>query len=513
MLVDTQVVGNIYRDSVSLMRISSTLCALPDVSQAYCVMATQTNLDLLRDSHLLLDHVNAGANDILIAVQARDRKSLDKAFAIARESIKVTEIQSGSGKSENVLPRSIEMAIHTENQSNMVVISTPGPYAASEALKALSHGLNVMIFSDNVSLADEVLLKRKTQNNDLLVMGPDCGTAIIDGIPFGFANAVARGPIGLVGASGTGLQQLASLIDRSGAGISQAIGVGSRDLSEQVCGLSTLKVLRHFKNDPDTNVIVLVSKPSHPKARDLILRECDELGKPVVACLLGDESVNKQTDNIHIVSTLESAARKALEVSGCSPDWEAYEPLKITALGDIGSNRRYLRGLYCGGTFCLEAFQILRRIINPLYTNVSSDSTYQLTDLWKSKGHVLIDLGDDVFTRGRPHPMIDHRLRNERLRQEALDPETAVILFDVVLGTGSNPDPVEEMAPILKEIGKGAELTDSSPLLCSFVCGTENDSQSFSRQCEALRHLGVSVFNSSTEAARAVGQILASKNE
>lgn len=374
MLVDTQVVSNMYRDSVSLMRISSNLCDLSGVSQAYCLMATETNLDLLRDTRLLGRSLNAGANDILIVVEARDRESLDQALVAAKEALEAKRGQSESGTEKDIMPSSIVTAIGEEARSNLALISTPGPYAASEALKALAHGLNVMIFSDNVSLADEVLLKERAENSDLLVMGPDCGTAIIDGIPLGFANNVCRGPIGLVGASGTGLQQVACLVHRFGAGVSQVIGVGSRDLSLEVSGLSTIRVLKWFERDQDTKVVVIISKPADKKISAWIFRECKTLRKPVVICLLGEEPDQNEADGVYIVSTLEEAAKKATEVAGYSINESNCGPREAGELITKSDKRKYLRGLYCGGTFCLEAFQILQKKLNPLSTNVALET-------------------------------------------------------------------------------------------------------------------------------------------
>ncbi|MEE2694444.1 MAG: hypothetical protein VX884_03050 [Pseudomonadota bacterium] len=514
MLVGTHVVGNLYRDSVSLMRMSTNLCDLPGITQAYCLMATQTNLELLRETALLGESIEAAANDILIVVEASDQESLDRGLEAAKEALDAKAVRSNADEKKDALAPSMVAAIHGQaGSSNLALISTPGPYAAAEAFKALAEGLNVMIFSDNVSLADEVLLKQKTKNSDLLVLGPDCGTAIIDGIPLGFANNVRRGPIGVVGASGTGLQQVASLVDHFGAGVSQVIGVGGRDLSLQVGGITTRKVLNWFKNDADTQVIVIVSKSVDEKIGALISADCLSLGKPVVICLLGEDHEKNQESGMHVVSTLEDAARKAVEVAGFSVDQSSFGNEDFAKLVRRSGERKYLRGLYCGGTFCLEAFQLLQKKLHPLSSNVAYDVRYRMKDPWSSSGHVLIDLGDDIFTRGRPHPMIDHRVRNERLRQEAMDPEAAVILFDVVLGTGANDSPVEAMAPILKEIQGGKMFSDVGPLLCAFVCGTKNDPQSFSRQCAALEKLGVNIFRSSTESTRAAARILETFNE
>src|SRR5690606_14776291 len=125
----------------------------------------------------------------------------------------------------------------------------PGVYAAFEAFRALENNLNVMMFSDNVTVEDEIKLKDLAVKKDLLMMGPDCGTAIINGVGLCFANKIKRGPIGLVAASGTGLQEVTVLIDQFGGGISQAIGVGGRDLSKDVMGRMTLHAINALNAD------------------------------------------------------------------------------------------------------------------------------------------------------------------------------------------------------------------------------------------------------------------------
>ncbi|MBH0189924.1 MAG: hypothetical protein HP493_14085, partial [Nitrospira sp.] len=231
----TKVIRNFYRDSVSLMQLSSTFAKLPGVEQASAIMASANNISLLKEAGLLAGTVEAGANDLLIALQG-NAEALDAALAAAESALKQPAPTTEHGTSRAIAPRSLEMGLGDMIEASLALISTPGEYAAAEAFKALRLGLNVMLFSDNVSLQDEIALKRFARDRDLIVMGPDCGTAIINGIPLAFANVVTRGTIGVVAASGTGLQQVTCLIDRWGHGISQAIGTGSHDLHRDVGG-------------------------------------------------------------------------------------------------------------------------------------------------------------------------------------------------------------------------------------------------------------------------------------
>jgi succinyl-CoA synthetase alpha subunit len=372
------------------------------------------------------------------------------------------------------------------------LISVPGEYAAAEAMKALRLGLNVMLFSDNVSGEDEVALKRYARSRGLLVMGPDCGTAIIDGVPLGFANAVRRGAIGVVGASGTGTQQVASLVHRAGAGISHAIGTGGHDLSQEVGGITMLAGLQRLAADKDTKVIVLISKPPAPAVAKAVLAKARTAGKPVVVNFVGSTVDEK---GLHGARTLEEAAQIAVALVTGRKSKPA-KPTKVPALR-FAKKQRYIRGLFSGGTFCYEA----SALIGNAWSNAPVDPSRKLKDVWKSREHTLIDLGDDVFTRGRPHPMIDHRLRNERLLQEAADAEVAVILMDVVLGYGSHPDPAAEMVPAIRRAQEAARKKGRALAIVGAVCGTDEDPQGLERQEAALRDAGMLLETSNARAA------------
>ena len=499
----TRIIRNFYRDSVSLMQLSSTLAKLPGVEQASVIMASANNVNLLKEAGLLIGTVEAGANDLLIALQG-DADALDAALAAAESALKQPPVSAtGNGKLRVITPRSIEMGLGHMVGANLALISTPGEYAAAEAFKALSLGLNVMLFSDNVELKDEIALKRFAQDHGLIVMGPDCGTAIINGIPLAFANVVKRGEIGVVAASGTGLQQVTCLVDRWGKGISQAIGTGGHDLHKEVGGVSMLQGLKALAADRSTSVIVLISKPPAPDVAGRVLEAAGEAGKPVVVNFLGADPERIKRANVFAAGTLEDAAAAAVALTdGRKPDDGRLRCPPIAFPSKLAPTQRYIRGLYSGGTFCYEATLLLKKALGQVYSNTPVEPGDRLNDVWTSHGHMVIDLGDDLFTRGRPHPMIDHRLRNERMIKEVEDPEVAVILLDVVLGYGSHPDPAGEMVPVIEKARDLASKAGRDLAIVGFVCGTSADPQNLLRQETALRTAGVILAESSAQAVR-----------
>ena len=505
----TKILRNFYRDSVSLMQLSSTFAKLPGVQQASAIMASANNISLLREAGLLGETIEAGANDLLIALQGDD-DALAAAMAVAESTLNQNPPpMSGNGKSSAMAPRSIEMGLGNMVGANLALISTPGEYAAAEAFKALRLGLNVMLFSDNVELNDEIALKCFAQDLDLIVMGPDCGTAIINGVPLAFANVVRRGAIGVVAASGTGLQQVTCLIDRWGKGISQAIGTGGHDLHRDVGGISMLQGLKALAADQSTSVIVLISKPPSTKVAERVLNVAAGAGKPVVVNFLGADPEGIKRPNVFAARTLEDAAAAAVALAdGRRPEEGRPERPSFAMLPKLVPGQQYLRGLYSGGTFCYEASLLLKKNLGQVYSNTPVDPEDCLDDVWTSRGHTVIDLGDDLFTRGRPHPMIDHRLRNERILKEAGDPEVAVILLDVVLGYGSHQDPASEMVPVIQKAKALAEEAGRHLVVVGFVCGTALDPQDLAKQETALRDAGMTLAESNARAVRLAATVV-----
>lgn len=503
-----RLLPNLYRDSVSLMLLSSSLGKRPGVEQASAVMATPANLALLREARLIEREITASPNDLVIAVRGKHKAVLEATLDAALAALeKPPDIAPGSGGVAAEPLRSLQMALARAPAANLALISVPGEYAAAEARKALQLGLNVMLFSDNVSLADEAALKQSARERGLLVMGPDCGTAIIDGVPLGFANAVRRGAIGVVGASGTGTQQVTCLVHRAGAGISQAIGTGGHDLHRDIGGISMLQGIEALARDRETKVIVLISKPPASAVASAVLAAAAKARKPVVVNFIGAAPDKPRARNLHIARTLEEAALAAVALaSGRRPRPPAVSRTRLPAL-KLRPSQRYLRGLYSGGTFCYEASALIGEQLGQVWSNAPVDARNALENPWQSREHTLVDLGDDVFTRGRPHPMIDHRLRNERLLEEAVDPAVAVVLLDVVLGHGAHPDPAAEMVPAIRKAQAIARKKRRELAIVGFVCGTDADPQGAGRQEAALREAGVLLTSSNARAALLAARI------
>jgi FdrA protein len=503
-----RVIHNTYRDSVSLMQISARIGALAGIRKASVVMATEGNLALLREAKLIAGSIQAVSSDLLVVLEGETDEAIERALAEADGALSGAAKSSTSATPDEIAPRSIEMGLTGFAEANLALVSTPGEYAAAEALKALRLGLHVMLFSDNVSIADEVMLKREAAQRGLLLMGPDCGTAIVSGIPLGFANVVQRGPVGVVGASGTGMQQVTSLLDRARVGVSHALGTGGRDLHSEIGGASMLQAIDEFAADSATRVIVLVSKPPAPEVAARVLDRAAATGKPVVACFLGAEAQSVERANVVAASTLEEAAGMAAALARGQRPSRASAELPVFDIPRFKPGQAYLRALYSGGTFCYEATLLLSNAGHGIYSNTPVGGARELTDVWHSQAHTLIDLGDDAFTRGRPHPMIDHRLRNERLLREAADPEVRAILFDVVLGYGAHADPSAEMLPALGQANAIAQRDGRTIAWVGFVCGTEQDPQGLSRQETALSQAGVILAGSNALAVRLATRII-----
>ena len=521
MKVADTIIPNLYRDSVSLLQLSARISSLPGITRASAVMATPANLALLGEAGLLKGNPAGRPNDLLIVIEGADDGAISDAMAEVQAVLRQPRSASTAvGSARNIAPKSIEMGREDMPEANLALISTPGEYAAAEAMKALRLGLHVMLFSANVAIREEIALKQWARAHDLMVMGPDCGTAIINGVPLGFANKVRRGPIGVVAASGTGLQQVTCLVDRAQLGISQAIGTGGHDLKAEVGGITMLQGLAALADDPQTKVIVLISKPPSPDIARKVCEAAEKTGKPVVVNFLGaDPNIARAHQNLHFAETLEDAAASAVALvrgqaqagSGkkSPPAFEFTDQEKA----NLTPGQRYLRGLYSGGTFCYEALLLLSKTIGPVWSTTPLDRNYALEDVWSSREHTVIDLGDDFFTRGRAHPMIDQRLRNERIIKEASDPETAVILFDVVLGYGSHMDPATEMAVVIKQGRAQAAKQNRYVSFVASVCGTSADPQNLDRQEAALREVGVHVAQSNAEAVRAAAQLITARTD
>jgi len=503
-----------YKDSVALMRVAQQLAARQGVSRATLVMGTPANKAILDAAGMLDERLGASTPaDLLIAVEARSERDAEEAIREAERLLASDAAVGAEQSAAEIAPRSITMALEGAGSATLAQVSVPGPYAAAEALKAIKRGLHVFLFSDNVPLEQEIAVKTAAEKKGLLVMGPDCGTAIIGGVPLGFANAVRHGVIGVVGASGTGIQEVTALIHQLGQGISHAIGTGSRDALDEVGGVTLKRAFAMLAADKGTEVIVIVSKPPGKKVADEVLSKAQRAGKPVVVLFLGATGV-KRSGNLTVVATLEEAATAAVALATTGTYKPAQSMLDGTAtlpaeLSMLAPTQRYVRGLYSGGTFCTEAQIVLRAAGVLAWSNVPLEKARRIPDRAPSASHCLIDLGADEFTVGRPHPMIDHAARAERLIAEARDPETALVILDIVLGYGSHPDPAGAMGPAIREARAIATRGGRHLILVGFVCGTEDDPQHLSAQTRVLRETGVNIVSSSTAAARLAASVVA----
>ncbi|MFC4063215.1 FdrA family protein [Planomonospora corallina] len=515
-----QVRTGVYHDSVSLMRVSRAAGDLPGVKVAVVAMATELNLGIAAE--LGFELPAAGPGDLLVALRADDRDAAGRAAAEVGRLLDGLgpEGGAGDGGAENGAgepPRTVRAAVRAAGGgATLALVSVPGPHAFAEALDAVEAGLSVMVFSDNVPVAQEVLLKRRAAERGVLVMGPDCGTAVVAGAGLGFANVLRPGPVGVVAASGTGAQQLTCLLDLAGVGVSHVLGVGGRDLSAEVGGLSTLHALAALDADPATELIVLVSKPPAPEVARDVRRAAARLATPVVTVFPGaaenggsaedggstEGSAEDGDSSWNGGPDLTSAAEAVLRALGAQvPDWPAWPAAGAGrtpgpaapdgagrdaaggtaecvpagsaaggagAAGTAGGRARALHGIYSGGTLCAEA------------------------ELAAGTG-TFTDYGDDAYTRGRAHPMIDPSLRLEAL---AAVPAGDVALLDVVLGHGADPDPAARLAPAI-----AAAVARGTTVVAALV-GSAGDPQGLDAQAEALRAAGADVFASNARAAR-----------
>jgi succinyl-CoA synthetase alpha subunit len=516
--------SNLYKDSVALMRVAQRLLAMPGVVNATLQMGNPANKEILQEAGLLTDAVkDAGPSDIMVVVQARTQSAGDTAMAELKAQLAGQEAKGGAADGtagQVMLPRTVGMGLAHFAAANIAQISVPGAYAAAEALKAVKAGLNVFMFSDNVPLAQEVAIKQEAQQRGLLVMGPDCGTAIIGGVPLGFANNVRRGSIGVVAASGTGLQEVTTQIHRLGrqhnVGISHAIGTGGRDVAAQVGGITLLQGIELLANDAATKVITIVCKPPAPEVAAKVMAALAAAGKPAVVLFLGS-NVKAPARNIHVVHTLVDCAAQAVRLAATPSSTNrstqnaikniAVRAYPISSKPVFNNQQRYLRALFSGGTYAYEAQIIWAKTGLAVWSNVPVDKAMALANPKKiSFGHTALDLGDDEFTVGRPHPMIDQAARIERLLKEAADPTVRVILLDVVIGWGAHADPAGELAAAIVQAKKLALKGKRQLAVIGFVCGTELDPQVLATQEAKLQAAGVVLAGNSANAAWLAGE-------
>lgn len=495
MVKETRVKENVYFDSVSLMTISSKANDVPGVKQAMIGMGTDLNKEVIRNVGLGSDAIDrATTGDLMIALETETEEEMKEAFEQV-EALFDRKKKPSSGSTTERQHRTISGAMEAYGDSNIAVISVNGAYAAREAREALRNGLHVMMFSDNVSLEDEVELKEEAHEKGLLMMGPDCGTAIINNIGLCFANKVRKGTIGIVGASGTGSQEMSVRIHDFGYGISQLIGTGGRDLSEEVGGMMMMDAIRALDADEETEVIVLVSKPPAKSVEEKVLALVKEVSKPVVVWFLRGVEETISASGAHYAKHSKEAAIKAVVLAGAKEEELDTHPLNIPLIKEVQAKltpeQRYIRGLFCGGTLCDEAMFAAMEYYEDVYSNILPDPSHRLEDPAVSKAHTFIDFGSDEYTQGKPHPMIDPSTRIDRFLKEARDPEVGVIVLDFVLGYGAHPDPVGVMLPAINEAMAEAEKEGRNLVILGYVLGTDEDEQNVKQQFQKLLDAGV----------------------
>ena len=474
----------LYLDSVALMRMSRAISNMDGVIEAAMMMGTPSNLEIMADAQLLADNGKiAAGGDLVVGVRATNQAAASAALDYAEIQLK-KPMQAGE-KTKEWRPKTLRAAIKVEPKTNLALISVPGDFAVAEARKAIRRGLNAMIFSDNVALSEEATLKREARELGRLVMGPDCGTAIINGTPLAFANAVPRGKTGIVGASGTGTQEISSLIAQYGGGISHAIGVGGRDLKSEVGGISTLMAIDALEADTMTEQILLVSKPPPKEVADAVLARISRSGKPAIICFIGANEL-PMPGNVRQVATLKEAARMAVDL----PDGE---PAVLETEIEIASGGKLIKGLFSGGTLCAETQVLFCAAGRAVCSNAPIPGVSSLEVA--NKGHPLLDLGDDQYTRGKPHPMIDPSVRDDLIVEALNDATVGLVLADVVIGYGAHADPAGHLAGVI-----AANAREGTPPIIASVTGTEEDPQVRSRQVAKLKAAGIIVAPTNADA-------------
>jgi FdrA protein len=494
---------NQYFDSVFLMGVNKRLSEEEGVQQTAVLMGTDNNKKLLADIGITDPQIDgAKPNGLIVAVIAETPDIVNALLDnLDRYLVGSTRIDS------EIRLRTLADGLRNKPDANLAVISVPGQYAAREARKSLEAGLNVFIFSSNVPIKDELALKQLGSEKGLLVMGPDCGTSIINGVCIGFANKVRNGNIGVLGASGTGLQEFTTQVHNAGSGISHAIGTGSNDLKDDIGGLTTITALHALEEDANTQVIAIISKPPGKRTLEKITYITKDLRKPVIGCFLGVKGkMNGEKGNLHLAHTIDEAVTKALLKSGMQNDSKALEltPEEIDLAHQerdkFTSEQKYVRGIFAGGTFCYQSQQIFQKAGIKVYSNGPIDKELLLADPDQSQEHTLVDMGDEYYTVDTPHPMIDGKNRRERIIRESSDPEVAILLLDFILGYNASMNPVGDIIESIVEAKQNANQRGDYLCVVGSLCGTEDDPQNLIHQEKSLTDAGVLVFNSNAKA-------------
>lgn len=516
-MIKTWTKPNNYMDSIFLMKAGREIMEADGVKNAVVVMGTDMNKTVLKEFGGLDEAAQkAGPNDLIVAVEIKDATCLKAVEECIVRILDKKEKSSGVREGGTKHYRFLRQASQENPELNLAVISLPGEFAADEAKKALETGMHVFMFSDNVPLEDELEIKRIGREKNLLVMGPGAGTAVIDGVSIGLMSKIRRGRVGIVAASGSGLQEVAMLLHQYGLGISQAIGTGGRDLSKAVGGSTMLMGIDILRKDPETDVVVLISKPPHPDTQRKMFEAVRTFKKPTVIFFLGGNRADVESSGAYYAATLEQLAVIASALArGKTPETADFkigverelEPLAAAERARHKPGQKYLRGLFCGGTHSEEAVLLVQDILPDLNSNLNFGKVTLLKNRHISVKNTLVDMGDEEFTVGRPHPVMDPSILNGRLLQEGSDPETRVLLFDLLLGYGVHPDPVGTIEDTLRTIRAKTEQEGRYISMVASVCGTDMDPQNYMDQIRRLKELGVVVLQSNGRASVLAGMI------
>lgn len=513
MYIKAEIKSNTYVDSMSLMALSTKVNQLPLVKQAMIGMGTDMNKQVIENVGLSTDAIRqATKTDLIIVVQAETEADAETVFT----QIAALRAQSAEGDVEETNSfNTLKHALKQQDDANLVLFSIPGEYVAAEATQALQKNKHVMIFSDNVSVEEEITLKKMAHEKGLLVMGPDCGTAIINGAGLCFANQVRRGQIGVVAASGTGSQELSVQVDAMGEGISQLIGVGGRDLSEAVGGIMMSDGFNMLLADDQTKVIILLSKPPAKSVQDKMIAQAKAASKPVVLCFIG-ANLSGTEGNITYARHSHEAAKLAVQLASGKTPADTSDADIANLLAATQTNAKtapWIRGLFAGGTICDEVFYTLKAVSNEVYSNVTGPEAERIRFGQPAHHHAMIDFGDDDYTQGRPHPMIDSTFRAQALVDTAKDADVGTILLDFELGYGSNADPIGAMLPAIEAAQKLAASANRPLNIIAYILGTDADVQNKQQQQQRLQEAGVYLVNSAVNLGLAAAKLIQRNKE
>ena len=502
-MLRTVVKKGSYQDSVVLMLLTNEISTIEGVNKVSIMMATPANKDIFKQSGLDTEELMAAtANDMVVVADVDDESMLDVIMENVEAFLKKQSTSNNASKgSESV--KSWDKALDKLPDANLAVISIPGAYAALEADRALDQGLNVFMFSDNVTIEDEKALKEKAHAKGLSVMGPDCGTGIIQGVPIAFTNSVSKGSIGIIGASGTGIQELTTIIDRLGEGVNNAIGTGGRDLSTTVGGITMMDMIDAMEKDETVKVLIVISKPPAQAVREKISARLSGFSKPVITLFLG-EKPEYHEENFYHTYTLDEAARLAVSLVRGKEVPEATVEVDESEFYKAEDNKT-IKAYYSGGTLANEAAMLIKDALN--VTDPPEDIEGYMLQL---DGNIVVDLGDDAYTQGKPHPMIDPAKRIECMQEAVDDESTGVILLDIMLGYGSHPDMAGALLPTIKELQAKADAANRKVFFVATVCGTRRDYQGYDEAVNKLKDAGVIVCENNKlacqTAIRAIGR-------